>query len=74
MYEGPLHMHLLLGLCQVHVFRVITPMWTGVLLPVYLQGQAVARLALRNPKDEGAAFYHSTPCIAPEILSSSAGL
>jgi len=67
-------MHLLLELCQVHVFRVITLMWTGVQLPVYLQGQAVALLALRNPEDEGAAFYQSTPCVAPEILSSSAAL
>jgi len=43
-------------------------------LPIYLQGQAVALLALRNPEDEGASFYQSTPCIAPEILSSTAAL
>jgi hypothetical protein len=75
MYENPhAHAFVAVGLCQVHVFRVITPWYTGIKLPVYLRGQAVALLELRNPENEGAAFYLPTPCIAPEILSSSVAL
>jgi hypothetical protein len=68
------HVFVAVGLCQVHVFRVVTPMWTGIQLPVYLQGQAVSLLALRNPEVEGAAFYRPPPCIAPQIPSSSTAL
>jgi len=49
-------------------------MWTGIQLPIYLQGQAVALLALRNPEDEGTAFYQSTPSIAPEIVFVSGAM
>jgi hypothetical protein len=58
MHECPLHNRhafVAVGVFQVHVFRVITPTWTGRQLPIYLQGQTVALLALRNPEVEGAA-------------------
>jgi len=75
MYGSPLHMRLFaVGLCQVHVFRVFTPTWTGIQLPIYLQGQAVALLELRNPEDEVTVFCQSTLRIVPEIVLVSGAM